>query len=113
MVNVELAAPLEDCVREVIEIALLRPRWMREAACRGLGFDTWFPTDEVGEQADAARLVCAGCTVRPECLAYALDGGIRHGLWGGLSARERSALNRRRVSQATADTRSRYYAYGR
>lgn len=113
MVNVELAAPLEDCVREVIEIELLRPQWMREAACRGHGFDIWFPTDEVGEQADAARQVCAGCAVRPECLAYALDGGIRHGLWGGLSARERSALNRRRVPQATAGNRSRYYAYGR
>ena len=96
MVNLDLVAPLEDCVPDIIEIDLLRPRWMRNAACRGEGFDTWFPTDETGEEAAAARRVCAGCSVRAECLDYALVGRIRHGLWGGLSARERSALARRR-----------------
>ena len=113
MVNIELATPLEDCVRDVIEIELLRPQWMRKAACRGHGFEAWFPTDEVGEEADTAQRVCAGCPVRPDCLDYALDGGIRHGLWGGLSSRERASLNRRRVPQATAKARPRYYAYGR
>ena len=113
MVKTELAAPLEDCVRDVIEMDLLRPPWMRKAACRGQGFDAWFSTDEVGEETDAARLVCAGCPVRSECLDYALDGRIRHGLWGGLSARERAALNRRRTPQAAAHVRSRYYACGR
>jgi WhiB family redox-sensing transcriptional regulator len=84
VVHIELARPLEDCVRDVIEIDLLRPQWMRNAACRGQGFDAWFPAGDDGEDADAACLVCAGCPVRPECLDYALDGGIRHGLWGGL-----------------------------
>lgn len=113
MVNTQLAAPLEDCVRDVIEIDLLRPQWMRQAACRGQGFDAWFPTDEVGEESDTARRVCAGCSVRPECLDYALECSIRHGLWGGLSPKERAALNRRRVPQATTKARPRYYAYGR
>lgn len=113
MVNTQMAAPLEDCVRDVIEVDLLRPQWMRKAACRGEGFDAWFPTDEVGEEADPARRVCAGCPVRPECLDYALDCSIRHGLWGGLSPRERAALNRRRVPQPAAKARQRYYAYGR
>jgi WhiB family redox-sensing transcriptional regulator len=111
--NIELATPLEDCVHDVIEIDLLRPHWMGKAACRGLGFDAWFSTDEVGEEAEVARRICAGCPVRPECLDYALDCSIRHGLWGGLSPRERAALNRRRVSKAAAKARPRYYAYGR
>lgn len=98
MVNIDLVAPLEDCAHDVIEIDLLRPRWMRSAACSGEGFDAWFPRDEMGEAAAAARRVCAGCPVRPECLDYAIAGRIRHGLWGGLSGRERSALSRRRVS---------------
>ena len=98
MVNAELASSLEDCVRDVIEIDLLRPHWMGQAACRGEGFDAWFSPNEVGEEADAARQVCAGC---------------RHGLWGGLSPSERTALNRRRGQQATAKARPRYYAYGR
>jgi WhiB family redox-sensing transcriptional regulator len=113
VVDTQLAAPLEDCVRDVIEIDLLRPRWMRQASCRGLGFDAWFSTDEVGEETDAARRVCAGCPVRPECLDYALDCSIRHGLWGGLSPSERAALNHRRVPQGTAKAPPRYYAYGR
>ena len=90
--DIDRITPLEDRVRDVIEIDLLRPRWMRKAACRDQGFDAWFPTDEFSEEADAARQVCSGCGVRPECLDYALAAGIRHGLWGGLSARERAAL---------------------
>jgi WhiB family redox-sensing transcriptional regulator len=113
MVHIDLATPLEDCVRDVIEVDLLRPRWMHHAACRGQGFDAWFSTDEEGEETDAARRVCAGCPVRPECLAYALDCSIRYGLWGGLSPTERAALNRRRTPQPTARARQRYYAYGR
>ena len=92
MADTDRVAPLEDCVRDVVEIDLLRPLWMRNAACRGQGFDPWFPSEEFSEEADAARRVCSGCRVRTECLDYALAAGIRHGLWGGLSARERAAL---------------------
>jgi WhiB family transcriptional regulator, redox-sensing transcriptional regulator len=113
MVHIDLATSLEDCVRDVIEIDLLRPHWMHRAACRGQGFDAWFSTDEMEEEADAARRVCAGCPVRSECLDYALDGPIRHGLWGGLSPEERAALNRRREPHPAAKSRQRYYAYGR
>src|SRR5688572_9169442 len=113
MVHIDFATPLEDCVHDVIEIDLLRPHWMHEAACRGQGSDAWFSADEVGEEVDAARRVCSGCPVRPECLDYALDRAIRHGLWGGLSPTERAALYRRRGPQATAKERPRYYAYGR
>ena len=113
MVNTQLAAPIEDCVRDVVEIDLLRPHWMHKAACREQGFDAWFPADEAGEEADAARRVCAGCPVRPECLDYALDYSIRHGLWGGLSPGERAALDRRRGPRPIAKGRLRYHAYGR
>ena len=97
---------------DVIEVDLLRPHWMQKAACRGQGFDAWFSADEVGEEADAARRVCAGCPVRLECLDYALGWSIRHGLWGGLSPKERAALKRRR-GQRPAAKGPRYYAYGR
>ena len=92
MVETDRITPLEDCVRDVVEIDLLRPRWMRKAACGGQGFDPWFPIEEFSEEADVARQICSGCRVRPECLDYALAAGIRHGMWGGLSAQERAAL---------------------
>jgi WhiB family redox-sensing transcriptional regulator len=108
VVNIEVPTPLEDHAREVIEIDLLRPRWMRKAACRGQGFDAWFPADEDGGGAAAARRVCAGCPVQPECLDYALGAHIRHGLWGGLFGRERTALTRQRGREVGGGTGVRY-----
>jgi WhiB family redox-sensing transcriptional regulator len=33
-----------------------------------------------------------GVRVRTECLAYAIANDINHGVWGGLTARERRLL---------------------
>ena len=38
----------------------------------------------------------AGCPVRTECLADALDNRTEFGIWGGMTERERRALLRRR-----------------
>jgi WhiB family redox-sensing transcriptional regulator len=40
--------------------------------------------------------MCAGCPVRTECLAEALDNQIEWGVWGGMTERERRALLRKR-----------------
>ena len=45
-----------------------------------------------GEPAGPARQVCAACPVRQQCLDYAITNRIVHGIWGGLSERERRAL---------------------
>src|SRR5438270_8516038 len=90
--DIDRITPLEHAVRDVIEIDLLHPRWIQNAACRDQGFDAWFPSQECGEEANAARRICSGCRVRTECLDYALAAGIGHGLWGGLSVKERAAL---------------------
>jgi WhiB family redox-sensing transcriptional regulator len=54
-----------------------------------------------GETADVrnAKTVCARCTVRADCLDYALTEEIHFGVWGGTSEKERRALrhNRRRT----------------
>jgi WhiB family redox-sensing transcriptional regulator len=83
-------------IREATELDLLRPDWMQYAACRKMGFNAWFPADESGDGSDAARRICTGCGVRTHCLEYALAAGIGHGLWGGLSSKERAAVTRRR-----------------
>ena len=65
-------------------------RWRELAACRGADLGLFFP--ERGEPAEPARLVCAACPVRQACLDYAITNRIIHGIWGGLTERERRAL---------------------
>lgn len=67
--------------------------WVRRAACRGMDPAIFFPlTDEEAEQALA---VCRGCSVRQECLEYALAAKERYGVWGGTTERERRRILRR------------------
>jgi WhiB family transcriptional regulator, redox-sensing transcriptional regulator len=73
-------------------------RWRELAACRGAGLDLFFP--ERGESAEPARQVCAACPVRQPCLDYAITNRIVHGIWGGLTERERRALRSRWVRTA-------------
>ena len=61
-------------------------RWRELAACPGRG-----------ESAGPARQVCAACPVRQPCLDYAITNRIVHGIWGGLTERERRALRSRWV----------------
>lgn len=60
--------------------------------------DLWFPN--YGGPLLAAKRVCRGCEVVDGCLAWALDNNERHGIWGGLSARERGDILRRRRAAA-------------
>lgn len=65
-----------------------------EANCRGCDPALFYP--ERGAPLGEARAVCRGCTVREECLEYALINGEKHGVFGGLSERERRRLRRAR-----------------
>jgi WhiB family redox-sensing transcriptional regulator len=76
-------------------------RWRERAACRGADLNLFFP--ELGESAGPARQVCATCPVRQPCLDYALSNGIAHGIWAGLTERERRALQSRWVRVARRD----------
>jgi WhiB family redox-sensing transcriptional regulator len=48
---------------------------------------------EVREAREAkAKSICAECTVRQECLEFALRVHEPHGIWGGLTEAERRRL---------------------
>jgi WhiB family redox-sensing transcriptional regulator len=72
--------------------------WQRDAACRENPDADFFP--ERGASTAEARAVCARCLVRHECLEYALRIGTKHGIWGGLSERERRRIRRERALAA-------------
>ena len=81
--------------RSLATPARFAARWRELAACRGADLNLFFPGR--GESADSARRICAACPVRQPCLDYAITNRIVHGIWGGLTERERRALRSRWV----------------
>ena len=69
--------------------------WMFHARCRGVDPAEFFPSDGTG--VEVAQHVCAECSVRAECLEYALRIREAHGVWGGLNELERRVLLRERL----------------
>jgi WhiB family redox-sensing transcriptional regulator len=67
--------------------------WTAQARCKQASPDELFVR---GAEQHKAKQICAGCPVRAECLAEALDNGIEWGVWGGLTERERRAVLRKR-----------------
>ena len=67
-------------------------QWRSRAACRSVDAEIFFPAATEGPiyeaQVAVAKAVCAGCSVRAECLAEALV-RIPYGIAGGLTPEER------------------------
>jgi WhiB family redox-sensing transcriptional regulator len=74
----------------LIDILGVRDEWQDRAICAQTDPEAFFP--EKGGSTKPSKKICAGCEVRAECLAYALDHDERFGVWGGLSERERRRL---------------------
>ena len=64
--------------------------WMDHGTCKEHPPSTFFPSDGVG--VEVAKRICATCPVAAQCLEYALDNHIDHGVWGGTSERQRRRL---------------------
>lgn len=73
-------------------LAMTDQTWAVQAACSAVDPDSLFVRGAAQRQ---VRQVCAGCPVRIECLADALDSNTTFGVWGGMTERERRALLRR------------------
>ena|GEM_PF-103303 len=82
--------PLSGFLQEAEEGEL---GWQTEALCAQTDPEAFFP--EKGGSTRDAKKVCSSCTVRAECLEYALANDERFGIWGGLSERERRRLRKR------------------
>lgn len=66
--------------------------WVFKAACRGSGAN-FFPRQMGEHGVREAIATCRGCSVRVDCLKYALNNGITHGIWGALTARGRREMS--------------------
>lgn len=79
------------------ELVAVPPRWQLSANCIGEDPKVFFPTQ--GEPTDEAKTICAGCTVRDECLEFGLY--EQHGIWGGLGNRARQRIRVQRAGRAS------------
>ncbi len=70
--------------------------WMGKGRCKDMDPAVFFPSDWVGVQ--SAQRICARCTVRRQCLSYALASRITDGVWGGTSERQRVRILRARAT---------------
>lgn len=83
---------------------------LRGAVCAGVDTDLFYPdSEEIGAEAAEwaerrAKMICAGCPVRTACLELAMERFEKHGVFGGMTAAERTALHQRRL-RAAARTR--------
>jgi WhiB family redox-sensing transcriptional regulator len=78
--------------------ALHIEEWQSKAACRGPHSSVFFPPPTFERKEEKllrearAREICSTCSVRRDCLDYALRIREPHGIWGGLNEAERKAL---------------------
>lgn len=90
----------------------LPQEWKADAACRGMDTNLFFPAKGDHRAMLHVRAICNGCTVREQCLDYAVQLGEKFGVWGGLSERQRRAVRResntRRVRVVQCGTRGGY-----
>lgn len=77
--------------------------WADRAACRGRELDDFFAESKLRMQ--QAKRVCARCPVSRQCLAEVLraeESSARFGVYGGLTAAERTDLVKNSRKRATA-----------
>ena len=64
--------------------------WRAQGACQTVDPEVFFPAPN--EPPDAAVALCRVCRVQGACLAWALEAGDCHGVWGATTPRERRAM---------------------
>ncbi len=71
--------------------------WQDFANCRGADPDLFFP--ERGASTRTAKGICRECTVREECLEFAIVSSEKFGIWGAMSERERRKIRKERKAE--------------
>jgi len=79
--------------------------WRSAGACLSADPDLFFPISTSGpaqRQIARAKMICAGCGVRQECLQFAMSHDQLYGIWGGTTPEDRQRDRRRKRRAAVA-----------
>jgi len=80
---------------------LMGKDWRSAGLCRGSDPLIFYPPSEDDDSlAEEAKTICGMCAVRKPCLEFALTTREKHGVWGGLTERERRRVLRQRRRSA-------------
>jgi WhiB family redox-sensing transcriptional regulator len=76
--------------------------WQEDSLCREYPNIIFFGDEgesELEKQGREARAksICKQCPVLEPCLEFAMETNQKYGIWGGLTAKERASLKRRRA----------------
>lgn len=77
-------------------------KWRDLAECIGAPNEIFFPTSMSIYRYDQAKMICAGCRVRQECLDSVLgleDLEDRWGVFGGLTPPERAEVRWKKIKK--------------
>lgn len=82
----------DDSPPRLSELVADAPTWTRDALCAEPEYADLDPF----RAADFStfRVICAGCLVRDDCLAFAVQHEHTEGVWGGLSGKDLTAAVR-------------------
>jgi WhiB family redox-sensing transcriptional regulator len=72
--------------------------WQEDALCAVTDPDAFNADWGDNGALKRAKSICGMCTVRLQCLEYALTNREMYGIWGGMSAKQRSELLRERAA---------------
>ena len=76
-----------------------RPEQFESPACATVGGDFWFPEKDAGSyntvEMVTAKSICRTCPHRTECAEWGITKEL-HGIWGGLTPKDRIAIRRQR-----------------
>jgi WhiB family redox-sensing transcriptional regulator len=85
--------------------------WMEYAACRK--YDAvnanWYADPATPEQRLAINICFSVCPVKSQCLSHAILTEERHGVWGGLTVKQRQILARQKGQLRFAELALRNY----
>ena len=108
---------VERMRRLMAEARTPRPGWQADAECGGKDVTVFLPVDARGQSADQvanrnlvrhleAKRSCAVCSVRLDCLGYAVLGELPpHGTWGGEFFSEPDWVAKKQVLKQAKETK--------
>lgn len=82
---------LEDFQKHKENITLGVSRWSERAACRSVGLEPFYDTEDSNLKKTAVKY-CRSCPVQNQCMYTAIILREDHGVWGGFTPRQRRSF---------------------